>query len=238
MTETVAGASAPVALSLAGLSVMLAMPTHRDIPAQTVASLLGTADLMRSRGIPFECQLQVGGSIVTFARSKAAHCFLESDKTRLFWVDSDIVWKPEDFLHILALSSALDCVGAIYPSKSEPALFFLNYEREELASNELGCFEVKGLGLGFTCVQRHVMEKLAERAPKLKFPDAREPIPHIFRLDSDGDEARGEDMAFFADIKALGFPVWLDPNINLGHVGAKIYRGDFMSHLTKVPHDG
>jgi hypothetical protein len=34
----------------------------------------------------------------------------------------------------------------------------------------------------------------------------------------------GEDVAFFADVRALGFKVWLDATINLGHVGAKVYR--------------
>ena len=36
--------------------------------------------------------------------------------------------------------------------------------------------------------------------------------------------ARGEDGAFFADLKAIGHQAWLDPSIRLGHVGAKEYR--------------
>jgi hypothetical protein len=32
-------------------------------------------------------------------------------------------------------------------------------------------------------------------------------------------------MAFFADIRELGHKVWLDPAVNLGHVGTKEFRG-------------
>lgn len=75
------------------------------------------------------------------------------------------------------------------------------------------------------------MEELAERAPRLKFPDMREPIPHIFRIDEDGIEARGEDMAFFADIRALGHKVWACADLKLGHIGPKIYRANFIDVL-------
>jgi hypothetical protein len=42
---------------------------------------------------------------------------------------------------------------------------------------------------------------------------------------------RGEDMAFFADLRDLGYTVWLYPNIQLGHIGTKTYRGDLMAAM-------
>jgi hypothetical protein len=226
-----------ISLPLSGLSVMVAMPTHRDLDPQTVVSLMGTADLLRTKNIPFELQMQAGGSVVSFARSKAAHYFLESNKNRLFWVDSDIVWKPEDFLKLVALSSRLEVVGAMYPSKSDPPTFFINYdEGADVKTNEFGCIEVKGWGLGFTVVDRVVIEQLAERAPVRRFPDLDDPIPHIFRIDEDGEHVRGEDMAFFADIKALGYSTWVDPTIELGHIGRKTYTASLRQHLKEKDH--
>jgi len=207
------------------------MPAHRDIPVHTVISLMGTADLMRSKGIPFEMQIQHGGSIVSFARTKAAHTFLQSDKNRLFWIDSDMEWNPDDFLKLLALSTRLEVVGGIYVSKSEQPTFFINYDNPEIEIGPLGCFEIAGMGLGFTCVQRSIMEELAQRAPRLKFPDLREPIPHIFRIDECGVEARGEDMAFFADIRALGHKVWACADLTLGHIGPKIHTANFLEMM-------
>jgi hypothetical protein len=220
-------------LSLAGLSVFIGIPTSRDFPPETVASLISTARLLIERGIPFDMEIIAGGSIIEAARTRVAHRFLMSDKNRLFWIDSDITWDAEDFVKILALSSELECVGCVYPVKQEPTKFFLNLDTDtDLASNDFQCFELNGLsGLGFACVQRKVMEQLAEKAPKLLFGDNPEPMPHIFRCDTSGKAFRGEDMAFFDDVRDLGYKVNLFPHVKLGHVGPKTYKADFMETL-------
>lgn len=210
---------------------MLAMPTHRDIPPVTVTSLLATCDLLTAKGIPYKCEIQVGSSIVTFSRSKAAHSFLQSDYTHLFWVDSDIVWAADDFLKVLALTTKLDVVGAAYPAKQDPTVFFINFDDPNFVFNEFGCFDLKGMGLGFTCVSRHIIEKLAAKAPLEKLPDTPEPIPSIFRIDCKDGNARGEDMAFFADIRDLGHQTFCCPTVRLGHVGSKIYAASLIEYL-------
>lgn len=217
-----------IKFDMAGVSVALAMPTHRDIPPMTVRSLLETKGMLQERGIPLSIEIQAGSSLVHHARTKAAWGFLKTTCTHLFWVDSDIAWNGADFLRLLALGTKMPCVGAAYVSKSDPPTFCLNLAKpgEDIEANEYGCIPIDGLGLGFTVVQRKVIEELAAKAPQLKFPDIPEgPIPHIFRCDDTNGEARGEDMAFFADVLALGYPVYLDPTINLGHIGPKIYAG-------------
>lgn len=220
---------------MAGTSVMLAMPTHRDIPTGTVISLLETQDALTSRRIPFEIQLQVGNSLVTHARSKIADVFLKSDKSLLFWVDSDIEWKAKDFLRLCALATKMDVVGGAYPAKKEPITFFLDPSSGgEIESNEYGCLKIGGWGMGFTVVTRRVMEALAAKSPKLIFNGSSEPIPHIFRCDEHDGYARGEDMAFFADVKDLGFEAFLDPSVTLGHVGSKTYTASIADMLRPI----
>jgi hypothetical protein len=225
-------------LDMAGVSVMLAMPTHRDIPAGTVASLLATQDLLQARRIPFEVQLQVGNSLVTHARSKIAHTFLKSDKSLLFWVDSDIEWQAKDFIRLCALATKMDVVGGAYPAKQDPIVFFLDPSSGgEIASNEYGCLKVGGWGMGFTVMNRRVIEAVAARSPKLKFNGSNEPIAHIFRCDEIDGYARGEDMAFFADIKDLGFEAFLDPSVTLGHIGSKTYTASIADMLRPIGDD-
>ncbi len=220
------------ALDLGGVSVMLCMPTHRDIPVETVSSLMETQALFQERDLSLNIQFQVGSSLVVAARSKIANVFLKSRCTHLFWVDSDIVWQADDFLRLLALCTKMPVVGAAYPAKRDPTLFFVGAEDKDcIESNEFGCVPLTGIGLGFTVVSRAVMEALAEKAPKLRFPDNPEPIAHIFRTDELDGYFRGEDMAFFADIRALGHQVWVDPKIRLGHTGPKTFTGALMDHL-------
>jgi hypothetical protein len=221
---------------LSGVHVFIGMPAHRELSPYTNASLIETSSTLNLKNIPFNQQVVYGGSVVTSARSKVANLFLESDCDRLFWIDSDIVWTADDFLTILALSTELECVGATYPTKEMPPKFMINVldKTAEMETNDHGCFEVKGFGLGFTCVQRKVMEQLAEKSPKLIFPGSHDPIPHMFREDADNGAFRGEDMAFFADVRALGYKVNLYPHINLGHVGPHVFRSDFMAAMREV----
>lgn len=219
---------------MAGVSCYLAMPTHRDIPAQTVIALLETQHLLQSKNIPLEVHLEVGGSLVHHSRIALAHRFLKSSATHLFWVDSDISWQCEDFMRLLALATKMEVVCAAYPTKREPGQFLMRYESEILRGNEYGCFPIKGIGLGFTVVQRKVIQELWDKAPKRKFPWSEELLPKVFRLDEEGIEDRGEDMAFFSDIRDLGYVVNLDPNVVLGHIGSKVYTGQLLSMMEKV----
>jgi len=47
----------------------------------------------------------------------------------------------------------------------------------------------------------------------------------VFRWDTVDGKRRGEDMAFFYDIINLGYDILMDPDVDLGHVGMKEYRG-------------
>jgi len=223
-------------IDMAGVKVMLAMPTHRDIPAQTVKSLLETQHVLVSNNIASDIEMQVGGSIVHHARTKAAWHFLKSDATHLFWVDSDMVWQGKDFLRLLAMGTVLDCVFAAYPCRAEPIRFFVSLDgRKTYQANEFGCLPVNGAGLGFCCVKRHVVQKIADQSPLLRYPDIDDgPVPRIFRCDDRDGYARGEDIAFFDDVRALGYQTWLDPSIELGHFGSKEYRAKFTDHLLET----
>lgn len=219
---------------LEGVSVMLAIPVNRDLPWQTAQSLVETVTLLKDSGILFDVQFVVGSSIIEVARSKVADAFLKSGHTRLMMIDSDQTWAAKSIVRLLALSTRMDVIAAAYPAKRDPPTFLMSPEDGDAVPNEYGCIPIKGIGLGFTMVTRPAIVALAARAPKLKFPDSDEPIAHIFRCDTVDGSFRGEDMAFFADLRAAGFPVWLDPAIEVGHVGAKKYGGVISDALKRI----
>jgi len=225
-------------MDLTGISVFVGMPTHRPLPPETVASLLKTQEACWIHGIPISLVIEKGSSIVTAARTKVAHSFLQGDCTRLFWIDSDMAWEASDFIKVLGLSSRMDIVGASYRMKSTQTKFMIGIPDEgvtEIRTNDLGCFKWTGMGLGFTCVSREVMEKLAEQAPKLSFPDIDGEAAHIFHdgVDAHGNFS-GEDIQFFGDCRGLGYDVWIDPTITLGHIGDENYSGSLKEQLDKM----
>lgn len=189
--------------------------------------------MLQSMNVSFDLKVVANGSVIEAIRTQVAHQFMSSKYNRLFMIDSDISWEPPDFIRLLALSTKMAVVGATYTMKRETPAFAIHAESTKLAANKYGCLEVEGMGLGFTCVQRPVIERLAERAPKLRFEFAAEPVPHIFRCDSLDGRFRGEDMAFFADCRGLGYKVNLEPNITLTHHGHKGYRASFTEKFAK-----
>ena len=224
-----------MAFDLDGVSVMIGIPCGPDLPWQTTQSLIETVMLLKDKNIPFEVRLVAGCSIVEQARTVVVTGFLESDMNRLMMIDSDMAWKADDVVRLLCLSTKMQVVGATYPAKRDATTFMLGEQDfSEMQMNEWGCFSIHGMGLGFTMVRRTVIEQLAERAPKLKFPTSDQPQPHIFRCGERDGVFEGEDMAFFRDVLALDIEINLDPTIQLGHVGVKKYTGNFMDAIRRA----
>lgn len=221
-------------INLNGVKVMIAIPCGANIPWQTVQSIVETCIGLQKEQIEFTFQMCAGCSIVQHARTQVCNGFLKSDMNTLFMIDSDISWKFKDFIRLLALSTKMPVVSASYPAKGDKKVFMLKGCEGVLATNEYGCLPIGGIGLGFTCVQREVIERLADKSEKVLFPwSDGEKIPYMFRCDIDGGEARGEDMAFFDDCKEMGYQLWLDPEISLGHIGTKEYTASIKDAMVK-----
>lgn len=213
------------------LSVGIGFPCGPDVPFQTAQSLAATTAMLAGNGIPGQLHVIAGASLATVARNRVLQKFLEGDASRLFWIDSDMAWREQDFLKLLILSSVYDVVCATYPLKNMSGTLVIHTpDPSALRPNEHGLLEILGTGLGFTVVTRAAVERLVATKPVVQdVVNARE-IPDVFSLDRvvvDGvRQGMGEDMRFFRDLIDLGYKVMLDPTIVLGHVGSHEYRVD------------
>lgn len=221
-------------VGLDDLSVMVGMPTHRDIPPQTVASLWATKGRCDKLSIPCDMAMVVAGLID--GRNSVLNDFLNSKANRLFWIDSDQTWRPAQFVRLLALSKLTPIVGATYPAKTDQPTFYVRFNPETgLTANEMGLVEVYGMGLGFTVLQREPLERLAATKPKVFDEISNVTMADVFRWDVIDGKRQGEDMAFFADLRALGYKVMLDPLTDIGHIGVKEYKGTIRDAMKEGP---
>lgn len=216
---------------LDSLSVYIAIPTHRDLHPAVVRALLETQEMLFGLGVKPQVEFRLS-SLIHHSRSVAAHAFLNSGCNRLFWIDSDVAWDAKDFVRFLVHSLREDIVCGVYPRRSEPTGFFVRLI-PEARPDDHGLLEIEGAGIGFCCVRRGVIEHLSKIAPTLIFPGVSDPIPAVFRCDDDGEEARGEDFAFFSDCRAAGYAVKCDPTITLSHLGHKAFVGRLADALIK-----
>jgi hypothetical protein len=214
---------------------MVGMPVGSgSVPWATSMSLLNTVRACDKAGVHVRIEAPVGCSIVQWTRSAIAEMFLRSDSTHLFWIDSDIVWTPDDFFRIVGSGAVLDIVGASYPFKKEPISFLINFSGGpgQAIRNGLGCLKIESMAIGFTIMKRAVIEKIAAMKPRVMDKINGLEYADLFRVDrTEENGPRGEDVAFFADAKEQGFEAWLEPKIRLGHIGMKIYQGDPVESL-------
>jgi hypothetical protein len=206
------------------------MPCGATVPWQTALSLARTTRFAAQNGVPLDLCVTAGGSVVSEARNLVLNSFMSTKADILLWIDSDIEWSVADFVSITQAAHVVDVVCATYPAKTTSLPFIVKQpDPDSVEVNGLGLVKIDGTGLGFCAVTRKVLEKLVERAGRVDIGLEKD-VPDVFRIDrtvTDGRRtARGEDMAFFADVRELGCDVWLDPTIQLGHAGNFVFRGD------------
>lgn len=214
--------------------IMIGMPVGSgSVPWATAVSLLATTRAMDKAQIPLRIEAPVGSSVVTWARDVVVAGFLKTDFTHLFWIDSDIVWTPGDFIRMVKWGAIYDVIGAAYAYKKDPPQVFVNLPGEE-GEREIdghGNVKVESLGLGFTLVKRVVIERIWATAGTVTVEGV--DLPDIFHISKrpSTNGGLGEDVGFFEEVARLGYQPWLDPSISLGHVGQKIYRSDVIDAL-------
>lgn len=214
--------------------VMIGMPIGSgNIPWATAVSLMSTLRACDREKLDVKISAPVGSSVVTWARSAVVGAFLKSDCTHLFWIDADLVWTPADFFRLVAFGAAHDMIGGAYRLKKEPVQHIVNFPAgDSYEVNGHGNVRVDSLAMGFTICKREVIEKVAATKEMMHDAIANVDYHDFFRLGRlPNGNALGEDIAFFNDATALGFKVWLDPSIKLGHVGTKTYTGDVIDEL-------
>jgi hypothetical protein len=102
--------------------------------------------------------------------------------------------------------------------------------------DERGLFECEGLPTGFMLIRRGVIEAMVKAyATRIFFDDDGTPHYDLFPTgispamphNEHGPCWWGEDYAFTAMARALGFRAWMDPNMTFEHVGRHAWKANF-----------
>ena len=212
-------------------SVMIGTPAHHNVEIVYTASLVGTAVLLERLGIPQEVRFLCGNSNLPKARNEIVAEFLASDKSHLLMVDSDMGWEPDSVVRLLA--SPHRVIGAVGRKKysapnSDPNVWCAVFPKGPLVQDDHGAVEVERIGTGFLMVSREALKLMIAAHPEWKrtapdrMPERAKPFYH--RVFAFADEV-SEDFAFCDSWREIGGKVWVDPDIELSHVGEYDYRG-------------
>jgi hypothetical protein len=207
------------------INLIIATPGHSMLSGY-VNSLLMTSYALNEAGISWTF-LNSYSSNVADAReitlSNSMHNDLNMSKPlngeitydKILWIDSDIIWKPEDVIKLYKSDKDI-IAGAYYLHTGEVAAYpkFLGpgYTIEEVKSMD-EVVEIDGTGFGFLCVKSGVFESLSrpwfqQSAVDVNFENQDKPT----RL-----PIMGEDMSWCHRVKQAGFKIWFDPKVKVTH---------------------
>ena len=173
---------------------------------------------------------EVIGASVEHAKQMMYKKFLETDCTHYFAVDADIFFFYEGISPIdILVNLNKEIVGGIYVYKKLPCLPAHRpldlqeiYEKEGKFPNDYKfvipkeLHEVRWLAGGCQMIKREVIEKLMKEnlVPNL---------PMVYK-----NEYVSEDFSFCERARQIGYKIYAEPSIKLGHQGTYLYTLDDM----------
>jgi hypothetical protein len=235
--------------------ILIGTPSYNgSVTLNYMRSVLEMQDILNSAGIHTGFQPLAYESLITRARNYIANEFLrQKEFTHLLFIDADIGFPAEAALRYLR--SDKDVVCGIYPVKHldvdklrrmpdelstlDAVAASLSYTvklKSGCVVDKFGLVPVEYGSTGFMMIKRHVLEKIAEAYPELRYRNAyvntgEEGMEYTAFFDTAIDPVNRdylpEDYAFCKRWTALGGEIHADVLSRFIHSGNCDYAGDY-----------
>jgi glycosyltransferase involved in cell wall biosynthesis len=220
---------------LAGKSIFIALPAYDfKVSLKLAISLARFAQAAPHHGIDIQIGSICGCSVVSRARNLLAQDMLDSGCDYLLFIDSDINFEPEDVFRLMAWGTdpKKGIVAGVPRTRSEDKTYItsLDYDtNNDLTMDRMGLVRAERVATAFMLVRRDVFVQMVEAHPEWQYYDhrAKKTVPCLFDFHLAEEGYIGEDFLFCDRARELGFEVWVDPSITLGHMGVQEYVGNF-----------
>lgn len=164
-----------------------------------------------------------GGCDIAHARNLMVHeCLNHSgrDCATMLMIDSDIQFTAEHVEKLLAWELAV--IGGIYPRKNSKELRWSVNGKIEILPN--GLWSIDELCTGFMAIRTDILREMIEAHPETAYEieDERyrgETGHELFAMGVVNRRRLSEDYYFSYRVRQMGYGVYADPSIQLGHVG-------------------
>lgn len=200
------------------MKIFVAVPSMDQVPARFAQSL---AMLRSTENTIVGFQI---GSLVWDSRTKLAQRAIQEEADYVLWLDSDMEFPPDLLERLMAAlqnTPEADIMTGLYFRRVDPYSPVL-FEKIQLAGvganwkefDQLpkeSVFEVEGCGFGAVLIPTDVIMSVIS-----KYGDPFWPIGHL-----------GEDLAFCIRARELGYRIFCDQTIPLGHVGYNVVTRNF-----------
>lgn len=183
-------------------------------------------------------------SLISRARNASvAHFMQDTNATHLLFVDSDIIFEPEDI--ILLIEAKKEVIGGMYPKKyikwdhikKNPTSERVDFPVGNCLINDEGLIETSYAPTGFLLIAKTVIERLIKKYPELQYRNDvdgygyGEHFYNFFNAGIRNGIYESEDWGFSSLWIQAGGKVLIHPEINVKHVGWHEYEGNLKKYI-------
>lgn len=183
-------------------------------------------------------------SLISRARNASvAHFMQDTNATHLLFVDSDIIFEPEDIISLIEAKK--DVIGGMYPKKyikwdhikKNPTSERVDFPVGNCLINDEGFIETSYAPTGFLLIAKTVIERLIKKYPELQYRNDvdgygyGEHFYNFFNAGIRNGIYESEDWGFSSLWIQAGGKVLIHPEINVKHVGWHEYEGNLKKYI-------
>lgn len=185
------------------MKLLIGIPCMDFMHVDFVKSLHDLTERLHADKIDFDVKFE-SGTLVYLARDRIARYSIENGYTHVLWLDSDMVFKPEDFYKLRDSGKAFIsgiCVGRRKPHNS--CLFERLSPSKRFTSYKSGVFEIAACGFAFVLVETQIIKDVIRGYKTGFLPTA----------------SYGEDLAFCVRVAGLKHTMYAHGDVKIGHIG-------------------
>ena len=204
------------------MKLLIGIPSYDYMHAEFVKCLSALLIKLTQDKIPFDVSIN-NGTLVYFARDKIACKAINNEYTHVLWLDSDMIFQPT------ILDDLQDCgkdfVTGIAHSRRPPFLSCVFRRMDDLSHLErfedypAEPFEVAGCGFACVLISTEILRAVQLRHKTCFLPEMQ----------------WGEDLTFCRRARALGYKIYAEPCVKLGHIGHEvIWPEDHERYMARI----
>lgn len=223
----------------------IAVPCAQVVEPKVLQSMMSVVNYSSQHGVRIPFIGVTERVLIEDARNTLAETFLKSPVEWLFWMDSDMIFPPDTLVKLFDVAekkNAKMVTGIYYQRKGSyyPCLWSRGDELDDGTKTALESpkgklnkylgtfliphpdkkepFKVHAAGFGCVLIHRSVFEIM--KRPWFQFVKG----------------TCSEDFYFFVNAHELGFELWVEPTIDLGHLGDSpvITKKDFNAKAKNI----
>lgn len=189
------------------MKLLICIPTLDYIHSDFVKCLTKLIIKLKSDGVRFDVEI-LSGTLVYSARDKLAKKAVNEGYTHTLWLDSDMIFN-EDLLDDLMFSGEQFVTGIYHTRRPPHGSCIFKDIRLDSISKYMGndypknTFEIAGCGFGCVLIDVQVIKDVL-----MTYGEAFLPVHGL-----------GEDIAFCQRVHDLGYKMYCEPAVRLGHIG-------------------